>query len=240
MALSDVAVRNAKPREKEYKLSDSGGLYLLVTPAGGKLWRLKFRVDGREKKLAIGAYPEIGLGDARKRRDEARELIAAGKDPSREKQQAKYRAKVSAANTFGEIAKEFLDKRKREGLSNSTADKSEYYISRMGPTITRLPISEIGAPELLAVLRKIEAKGNYETARRVLQLSGRVFRYAVATARLAETTPCAAGGAATSIPISCSPHYKMGRGTESWLSKPRANNSLATPTRNISGHYCRC
>lgn len=185
MALTDTAIRNAKPRDKEYKLSDSGGLYLLVTPAGGKLWRQKFRVDGREKKLAIGAYPEIGLGDARKRRDEARELVATGKDPSREKQQAKHRAKVSAANTFGEIAKEFLDKRRREGLSRSTADKSEYYISRMGPTFARLPISEIGAPDLLTVLRRIEAKRNYETARRVLQLSGRVFRYAVASARLA-------------------------------------------------------
>lgn len=185
MALSDLAVRNSKPREKEYKLSDSGGLYLLVTPSGGKLWRLKFRVDGREKKLAIGAFPEIGLGDARKRRDEARELIATGRDPSREKQQAKHRARVSAANTFGEIAKEFLDKRRREGLSSSTAEKSEYYISRMGPVFARLPISSIGAPDLLAVLRRIEAKGNYETARRVLQLCGRVFRYAVATARLA-------------------------------------------------------
>jgi integrase len=184
MAITDMAIRNAKPREKEYKLSDSGGLYLLVSPAGGKLWRLKFRVDGREKKLAIGAYPEISLGDARKRRDEARELMAAGKDPSREKQQAKHRAKVSAANTFGEVAKEYLDKRRREGLSTSTADKSEYYISRMGPVIARLPIAEIGAPDLLAVLRRIETKGNYETARRVLQLSGRVFRYAVATARL--------------------------------------------------------
>jgi integrase len=185
MALTDTAIRNAKAREKAYKLSDSGGLYLLVSPAGGKLWRQKFRVDGREKKLAIGTYPEISLVEARKRRDEARELIAAGKDPSREKQQAKHRARVSAANTFGEIAMEFLDKRRREGLATSTADKSEYYISRMGPVIARLPIAEIGAPDLLATLRRIEAKGNYETARRVLQLSSRVFRYAVATARLA-------------------------------------------------------
>jgi integrase len=185
MALTDTTVRNAKVREMEYKLSDSGGLYLLVTPAGGKLWRQKFRVDGREKKLAIGPYPEISLSDARKRRDEARELLAAGKDPSREKQLAKHRAKVSAANTFGEVAKEFLDKRKREGLSKSTFDKSEYYISRMGSVIAHMPISEIGPADLLAVLRRIEAKGNYETARRVLQLSGRVFRYAVATARLA-------------------------------------------------------
>lgn len=184
MALSDVAVRNAKPREREYKLSDSGGLYMLVTPAGGKLWRLKFRVDGREKKLAIGAYPAIGLSDARTRRDDARELIATGADPSREKQQAKHRAKVSAANTFGEVATEFIDKRRREGLSTSTVDKSDYYISRMRPVIARMPIAEIAAPDQLAVLRRIEAKGNYETARRVLQLAGRVFRYAVATARL--------------------------------------------------------
>ncbi|WP_295639469.1 integrase arm-type DNA-binding domain-containing protein [Novosphingobium sp.] len=184
MALSDLAIRNAKPRAKEYKLSDGGGLYMLVTPAGGKLWRLKFRVDGREKKLAIGAYPAIGLSDARKRRDDARELIATGADPSREKQQAKHRAKVSAANTFGEVASEFLDKRKREGLSTSTFEKSEYYISRMGSVFGRMPIAEIAVPDLLAVLRRIEATGNYETARRVLQLAGRVFRYAVATARL--------------------------------------------------------
>lgn len=185
MALTDTAIRKAKGREKEYKLADGGGLYLLVTPAGGRLWRLKYRVDGREKKLAIGSYPEISLADARRRRDEARELIATGIDPSREKQQAKHRAKVNAANTFGEIAQEFIDKRRREGLSTSTADKSEYYISRMGPAVGRLPISEITAPDLLAMLRRIEAKGNYETARRVLQLAGRIFRYAVATARLA-------------------------------------------------------
>jgi integrase len=184
MALTDVAVRNAKPRDRDYKLADSGGLYLLVTPVGGKLWRLKYRVSGKEKKLAFGRYPEVGLIAARKRRDEARELIAAGADPSREKQLAKHKARASAADTFGEIAQEYIDKRRREGLSPSTADKAEYYVSRMGSAIARLPISEIGAPDLLAVLRRIEAKGNFETARRVLQLAGRIFRYAVATARL--------------------------------------------------------
>jgi integrase len=198
MALTNMTIRNARAREKDYKLSDSGGLYLLVTPAGGKLWRLKFRVDGREKKLSIGAYPEISLVDARKRRDEARELLAAGADPSREKQKAKHRAKVSAANTFGEIAQEWIDKRRREGMSESTASKSEYYIGRMGQVIERMPISEIGAPDLLAVLRRIEAKGNYETALRVLQLSGRVFRYAIATARLTSDPSRDLRGALTS------------------------------------------
>lgn len=184
MALTATAVRNAKPRDRSYKMGDAMGLFLLVEPSGGKLWRVKYRVDGREKKLAIGRYPEISLAEARKRRDEAREQLAAGTDPSREKQQEKYRAKVAAANTFGDIAQEFIDKRRREGLSTSTADKSEYYISRMGPAFARLPISSIAPPDILAVLRRIEAKGNYETARRVLQLAGRVFRYAVATARL--------------------------------------------------------
>lgn len=184
MALTDVAIRNAKPRAKPYKMGDAGGLYLLVTPAGGKLWRLKFRVAGKEKLLSLGGWPEVSLANARKERDKAREALAAGADPSREKQQAKHLARVASANSFGEIAQEFIDKRRREGMSASTADKSEYYIKRMGPVIARMPISEIAAPDLLAVLRRIETTGNYETARRVLQLAGRVFRYAVATARL--------------------------------------------------------
>lgn len=184
MALTDVAIRNAKPAAKPYKMSDAAGLYLLVTPSGGRLWRVKFRVAGKEKLLSLGGWPEVSLANARKERDKAREALAAGADPAREKQQAKHRAKVSAANSFGEIAQEFIDKRRREGMSASTADKSEYYIERMGPIIARMPIAEIAAPDLLAVLRRIEAKGNYETARRVLQLSGRVFRYAIATARL--------------------------------------------------------
>jgi integrase len=184
MALTDVAIRNAKPAVKPYKMGDAGGLYLLVTPAGGKLWRVKFRVVGKEKLLSLGGWPELGLAAARKERDKAKEALAAGADPSREKQQSKLRAKVAAANTFGEVAQEYIDKRRREGLSKSTAEKSEYYISRIGGSIARLPIAEIAAHDLLAVLRRIEAKGNYETAKRVLQLAGRVFRYAVATARL--------------------------------------------------------
>jgi len=184
MALTDTAIRNAKAKEKPYKLSDAGGLFLLVTPAGGRLWRVKFRVGGKEKLLSLGGWPDVSLANARKERDKAREALAGGADPAREKQLAKHRAKANAGNTFGEISQEFIDKRRREGLSTSTADKSEYYVSRMGTAIARVPIADITAPELLAVLRRIEATGNYETARRVLQLAGRVFRYAVATARL--------------------------------------------------------
>lgn len=184
MPLSDFAIRNAKPRDKPYKLGDSGGLYLLVQPSGRKHWHQKYRFQGREKKLSIGAYPDVSLSEARKRRDEARVQLATGKDPSREKQLAKLRAWSTAGNSFGEVAAEFLEKRDREGMSAATVEKSKYYISRLGPAISRLAVSEITTLEILAALRKIEAKGNYETARRVLQLTGRVFRYAVATARV--------------------------------------------------------
>ena len=115
MALTDVAIRNAKAGAKAVKLADGGGMFLLVTPGGGKLWRLKFRIDGREKLLAIGAYPEIGLGEAPRRREEARELIALGKDPSREKQREKVRARLQAADTFGAICHEYCEKRRRDG-----------------------------------------------------------------------------------------------------------------------------
>lgn len=184
MALTEVAVRNAKPKDKPYKLGDAGGLFLYVTPAGGKLWRVKFRVNGKEKLLSLGAWPDISLANARKERDKAKEALATGIDPARDKQQAKHRAKVAAANTFAEIGAEYLEKRKREGLSESTSGKADYYLSRLTPALGRLPIGEITASDVLAVLRTFEKQGKHETANRLLQLASRIFRYAVATARL--------------------------------------------------------
>lgn len=115
MALTDVTIRKAKAGPKAYKMSDSAGLFLLVERTGGKLWRMKYRIDGREKKLAIGRYPEIGLAEARRRRDAAREQLAQGQDPSREKQREKVRAKLGAGNTFASLAAEFCEKRKNDG-----------------------------------------------------------------------------------------------------------------------------
>jgi integrase len=187
MALTDVAIRNAKPEAKAYKLTDGAGMFLLVTPAGGKLWRLKYRIDGREKLLAIGAYPETSLGDARKRREEARGLIGQGKDPSREKQREKVRSRIQAADTFTALADEYCAKRRRDGekgWSPATATRSEYLLSLLNSSIGRLAIAEIEPADVLAAVRKIEAKGNLESARRTLQLASMVFRYAVATARL--------------------------------------------------------
>lgn len=187
MALTDTAIRNAKAREKPYKMGDSGGLFLLVQPSGGKLWRVKFRVEGREKKLAIGTYPEVSISEARKRRDAARELLAMGKDPAREHQRQKARAKVEAVNTFELIATEYFEKRRRDGdrpWADATHNKNKFLLEQLKPDLGNIPVHEIEPADVLAALRKIEAKGNLETARRALQMTGSVMRYAVATARL--------------------------------------------------------
>lgn len=184
VALTDVAIRNAKPKDKSYKMGDSGGLYLFVTPAGGKLWRVKFRIAGKEKVLSLGNWPAVSLAAARKERDKAKEALAVGLDPAREKQQAKHRAKVAAGDTFGEIGREYLDKRKREGMAERTLEKAEFHLSRLAPSLGRLPVTDITAPDVLAVLRVYEKQGKNETANRLLQLASRIFRYAVATARL--------------------------------------------------------
>jgi len=205
--LTDVAIRNAKPGAKAIKLADGGGMFLLITPAGGKLWRLKFRIDGREKLLAIGAYPDIGLGEARRRREEARELIALGKDPSREKQREKVRARIQAADTFGAICSEYCEKRKRDGAKGwapATAIRSEYLLSLVVGSIGKLPIGEIEPADVLTAIRRIEGKGKLESARRSLQLAGAVFRYAVATARLASDPTRDLRGALTAPTVT---HY---------------------------------
>jgi integrase len=187
MALTDVAIRNAKPKDKPYKLGDTLGLFLLVQPTGGRLWRLKYRMDGKEKKLGLGTYPEVSLAEARRRRDDAREMVAAGKDPSREKQRDKVRAKLDADNTFAALSAEYCKKRRRDGAkawAPATAVRSEYLLSLLNPTLGAIPIADIEPADVLGAIRKIEGKGNLESARRTLQLASAVFRYAVATARL--------------------------------------------------------
>ncbi len=188
MALTDIAIRNAKPRPKPFKMGDSGGLFLQVTPSGGKLWRLKYRCAGKEKLLAIGSYPELSLIAARKARDNARELIAAGGDPAMAKQRDKARSLVDTGNTFEAIALEYFDKRKRDGerfWAESTIIRNNQLLGQLNPVIGKLPVTAIMPADVLAAVRRIEAKGNLESARRALQLAGGVLRYAVATARLA-------------------------------------------------------
>jgi integrase len=182
MALSDTAIRAAKPQDKPYKMYDTLGLFVIVTPAGGKLWRFKY-VFGGEQQLSLGKYPDVGLKEARQRRDDARKLLAAGKDPSAEKKRAEVIAKINAANTFKAVAEELIAKTEAEGRAPATLSKARWFLGLWEPDLGESPISEIEAYELLAVLKKVEAAGHHETANRMLAFAGRVFRYAVATTR---------------------------------------------------------
>lgn len=190
MALTDTTVRTAKPSEAPYKLFDASGLYLLINPTGGKLWRLKYRFAGKEKLLAIGAYPAVSLKDARERRDAARRLLAQGVDPGEAKKAQKAAAQERAANSFEVIAREWFAKY-APGWAESHASKIIQRLEKdVFPWLGGRPIAEITAPELLAVLRRIEGRGAHDTAHRALQNCGQIFRYAVATGR-AERDPSA-------------------------------------------------
>ena len=163
MALSDAAVRAAKPGETQFKLYDEGGLFLIIRPSGGKLWRLKYRHLGKEQQLTVGRYPDVGLKEARERRDEARKIIAKGGNPAFEKKRAAVAASVGAANTFSAIAEELIAKREREGLKDITTGKAEWLLSLLAPQLGRRPIADIEAFELLDVLKKVETSGRLET-----------------------------------------------------------------------------
>lgn len=183
MALTDTMIRNAKHGPKPIKLADERGLFLLLQPSGGKLWRLKYRVAGKEKKLSLGTYPDVPLKEARKRRDEARNLIASGTDPAIVKRLDADAAKIGIANTFKSVADEYIAKSEKEGRAAVTIGKTRWLLSLMDRDIGQRPIAEITPAELLSTLRKVETKGHLETARRMRSLAGRVFRYAVATSR---------------------------------------------------------
>jgi integrase len=183
MALTDTAIRAAKPKDRDYKLADGHGLYLLVTKAGGKLWRLKYRANGIERKLSLGKYPEVTLGAARKARDAARARAGAGDDPAAAKRRERIAAKLAAGTTFGAVALEYVEKAEREGRAPATITKLHWAREWLQPSIGHRPVDQVEPHELLAVLKKQEAKGNLETARRTRAFASRVFRYAVATAR---------------------------------------------------------
>jgi integrase len=179
MPLSDTAVRNAKPRPRRFKLSDGGGLHLLVSLHGSKLWRLAYRFGGKQKTLALGVYPTVTLAEARAKRETAKKLLGDGKDPGVIKRAQKH----SQGSTFKIVANELLAKLEREGRAPRTLDKTRWLLGLAIPIIGDRAVHEITAPELLIVLRKVEAKGRYESARRLRSTCGMVFRYAIATGR---------------------------------------------------------
>ena len=183
MALTDVEARKSSPREKQYRLADSGGMYLEVKPSGAKYWRLKYRFAGKEKVLALGVYPTVSLKDARAKRDAAKKLLADGVDPGAAKQAEKRTLRLNAENSFEAIAREWHAKFSPE-LSESHAKRNLRRLEAHAfPWLGGRPIADIEPPEVLEVLQRIERKGTIETAHRVRVLIGQVMRYAVATGR---------------------------------------------------------
>jgi integrase len=195
MPLTDLKIRNAKPGAKPVKLSDGEGLQLVVTPAGGKSWKLAYRFDGRQKELTIGPYPAIGLQDARQRRDEAKRHLADGLDPSTQKRVQKAVRADTLAVTFQLVATEVLEKKRREGKATQTLAKTEWLHAMACEVIGQRPITEITAAEVLAALRRVEARGRLETAARLRSAVGEVFRFAIATARASNDPTFALRGA---------------------------------------------
>ncbi|CND42226.1 integrase [Yersinia frederiksenii] len=188
MPLTDIKVKTAKPIDKAYKLTDGGGMYLLVKPNGSKYWRLKYRFVGKEKMLSIGVYPDVSLADARQKRDEARKVLAAGGDPGEVKKADKLAQKLSSENTFEAIAREW-HKQKADRWSLRYRDEIiDTFEKDIFPYLGRRPIAEIKPMELLETLRRLEKRGALEKMRKVRQRCGEVFRYAIVTGR-AEYNP---------------------------------------------------
>ena len=188
MSLSDTQLRNMKATGKAQKISDGGGLYLHLSPAGGKLWRMAYRFEGKQKTVCFGAYPALSLKEAREKRDESKALLARGIDPSLHKQAAKAASIAETANAYEVVAREWHAKY-APGWTESNAER---VLARQAKDvfsfIGKRPIAQISAPELLAVLRKVEERGALDTAHRILQDTSRIFRYAIATGR-AERDP---------------------------------------------------
>lgn len=174
--LTDTAIRTAKPKEKPWKLTDGGGLYIEIAPSGGKWWRLKYRYGGKEKRLSLGVYPFVSLKDARARAIAAKELLARGIDPSAERRAAKVEA--AAALTFEKVAREWYAKQIGKWTPRHAGNVLRRLEVHAFPELGARPIADLGAPDFLAVLHKVEKTGHIETARRVAQICGQVTRYA--------------------------------------------------------------
>jgi integrase len=183
MPLTDTSIKNAKPQTKPRRLFDGGGLYLEVSPAGGKWWRLKYRIAGKEKRLSFGVYPDVGLKEARNRRDAARKLLADGVDPAANRKAINSAQVERSTNSFEVVAREWYAKYS-PGWAVSHASRIHRVLERdLFPWMGGRPIAEVTAPELLSVVRRIENRGALETAHRALGNCSQVFRYAVATGR---------------------------------------------------------
>lgn len=190
MALSDTQIRSAKGGNKPYKMFDTNGLFLIVSKVGGKSWRFKYRYDNKDMTISFGKYPEISLKEARTKRDETRKLLEQGKNPVIEKKRQAIERSMANRATFRAIAEEYIEKRVGDGISDATQSKAKWFLSLLDADLGGRPISDIAPFEILDSLRKIEKKGNHETAKRVRAFASRVFTYAIITCR-AQINPAA-------------------------------------------------
>ena len=202
--LTDIAIKKSKPGAKPIKLADERGLYLLLHPNGGRYWRLKYRFAGKERLLALGTYPDVPLASARKKRDAAREMLAAGVDPGAAKQVEKLRQQQAAADSLEAVAREWFERH----LSTKAASHRDKVVRRLErdvfPYIGTRPVCELKAPDILGVARRVENRGSLDTAHRVIQNIGEVIRYAIATGRAeADPTPALRGA----LPPARHTHY---------------------------------
>lgn len=227
MKLSETAIRKAKPEEKTYKMADGGGMYLEVTPTGSKYWRLKYRFNGKEKRLALGVYPDVPLALARERREAARKLLANDVDPGLLKKQTKHANKENAANSFEAVAREWFAKHS----TNWVPRHGERILRRLEkdlfPWLGNQPITDITAPMLLSVLRRIEGRGALNAAHRTHQNCGRIFRYAVATGR-AERDP--SGDLRGALPPVRETHHAS-------ITEPKAIGTLLRVIQGYEGSF---
>ncbi|MEO8847735.1 MAG: integrase arm-type DNA-binding domain-containing protein, partial [Casimicrobiaceae bacterium] len=183
MPLTTTAVRNAKPRKSPYKMADERGLFLLVSPSGGKWWRFKYRFGGKEKGVSLGVFPDVSLADARDRRDAARKLLANAIDPGEQRKEAKREAAGRAANSFEAVAREWYTKQTHTWNAKHADDVLRRLEANLFPEIGATPICELEAPDLLKAIQVIERRGAHDLAHRVLQVAGQVLRYGIATGK---------------------------------------------------------
>lgn len=193
MTLTDRAIRNARPREKRYKLFDGGGLYLEVYPAGGKYWRLKYRLVGKEKRLSLGVYPEVTIAEAREAAGDARKLIKTGRDPATEQRAAKAMAEANAQATFEVVAREWMDR--KDWAPSYRANIEATFTANIFPRIGGVPVADVDAPLLLEALRPIEARGALDLLGRARRWCSEIMRYAIATGRRRDDPAAALKGA---------------------------------------------
>lgn len=184
MSLTITRLKSLKPKARPYKVTDGRGLYIEITPSGGKLWRFRYRLGKSQKKICIGSFPEISLAEARDIAFEAKRKVARGDDPALEKRKQKIRNEYLAANTFETVAREYIEEMMvKGGLAQATIVKANYFLEQLAPAIGKRPLADIEPFEVLAPLKRLEGLGKHETAKKTRSFAGRVFRYGVATTR---------------------------------------------------------